>query len=162
MEIETATGFSESTHQQSHGYDSSLNLKFPKGSEVILFVDDEILLTQLGADMLERMGYRIKTCTSGSKALALFKYNPTGYDLLIADLFMPEMSGLVLAAECKIIRPDFPVIISSGQNFLDAGHREKIDSLNIAAILNKPYSFMDLACVVRSVLDKQRHEIPVS
>lgn len=162
MEIETATGSSESTHRRSHGYNSGISLKFPKGSEVILFVDDEILLTQLGADMLERMGYRTKTCTNGTKALAFFKCNPNDYDLLIADLFMPEMSGLVLAAECKMIRPDFPVIISSGHSFLDSGHQEKIDSLNIAAILNKPYSFIDLAYVVRSVLGKQSKEIPLS
>lgn len=158
MELETF-GYKESAAQRSLGCEKSLNVKSPKGSGVILFVDDEILLTQLGADMLERIGYRTKTSTSAAKALALFKNDPAGYDLLIADLYMPEMSGLDLSAACKKIRPDFPTIISSGQSFLDPVHQKKIEALDIDAIIHKPYTFMDLARIVRTVLDKGRKGI---
>lgn len=155
MELETL-GYEKSAAQRPSGCEKSLNVQFPKGSGVILFVDDEILLTQLGADMLERMGYRSKTSTVAAKALALFKNNPAAYDLLIADLYMPEMSGVDLSAECKKIKPDFPTIISSGQSFLDPAQQRKIEALDIEAIIHKPYTFIDLARIVRSVLDKRR------
>lgn len=48
----------------------------PKGTESILFVDDEASLAKVGANLLERIGYRVKACNSGTEALDLFKADP--------------------------------------------------------------------------------------
>jgi DNA-binding NtrC family response regulator len=161
MEIETSV-FKKSAGQQSSGRHNSLDVRFPKRPEAVLFVDDEILLTQLGTNMLQRLGYRTATCTSGTRALSMFNADPAGYDLLIADLFMPDMSGLDLCSACKNIRSGFPTIISSGQSFLDPSYLKKIERLNIEAILHKPFSYMKLASIVRAVLDKQCKKIQAS
>jgi CheY-like chemotaxis protein len=125
------------------------------GSESILLVDDELLLAQLGTNLLERLGYRTRASTSGTEALALFRSDPTGYDLLISDIFMPDMSGLDLAAACKAIRPDIPSIICSGQSYLDPGIQKKIKNIGVAALLNKPFGLRQMACAVRAVLDRR-------
>ena len=86
----------------------------PTGSERILFVDDEEALVEMGEDILAELGYEVTSRMSSREALALFKSDPSRFDLVITDQTMPDMTGVELAKEILAIRPDMPVIMCTG------------------------------------------------
>ncbi|MCP4118090.1 MAG: transporter substrate-binding domain-containing protein [Desulfobacteraceae bacterium] len=123
-----------------------------KGNERVLLVDDQEDVVLLEKQMLERLGYHVTTQISSRDALNLFRADPDGYDLIITDMTMPNMTGDKLAGEVIKIRPDMPVILCTG--FSDVISREKAASLGLREILLKPVLMKELSISVRKVLDK--------
>jgi nitrogen-specific signal transduction histidine kinase/ActR/RegA family two-component response regulator len=126
----------------------------PKGKERILFVDDEPALVDLGKQFLERLGYLVTCRTSSTEALALFQAQPKDFDLLIADLTMPKMTGEELALEILNIRKDLPVILCTGFSTKIAEERAK--EVGICAFVMKPLVVADLARAARECLDRKK------
>ena len=122
-----------------------------KGSEHILFVDDEPPLARLGARLLESLGYQVTSRTSSYEALELFKEKPDYFDLVITDMTMPHMTGDELACEVKKVRPDMPVVVCTGYSTKIS--EEQAAQIGINAFTYKPLSKVDLATIVRKVLD---------
>ena len=91
--------------------DESEVLPVAKENESILLVDDEITLTNVGQQMLEKLGYRVTPVNEPLNALKLFMENPNKFDLVITDMTMPKMTGDKLALEIKLIRRDIPIIL---------------------------------------------------
>ena len=81
--------------------------ELPSGNECILFVDDELPLAKMGGT-LERLGYRVTVRSNSIEALELFRENPNQFDLIIADMAMPNMTGDRLVTELMAIRQDIP------------------------------------------------------
>ncbi|MGB4948565.1 MAG: ATP-binding protein, partial [Candidatus Competibacter denitrificans] len=67
--------------------------------QVILFVDDEPSLVELGEELLAALGYEPVAYTSSQEALAAFRASPERFQLVITDQIMPKLTGLDLAAE---------------------------------------------------------------
>ena len=63
------------------------------GNETILLVDDEAVILDVGKKMMQFLGYRVITATSGAKALEVYPEHGGKVDLVILDLIMPGMSG---------------------------------------------------------------------
>ena len=124
---------------------------YPSGTERILLVDDEEPIVRLETLMLERLGYRVSAYTVSEQALEAFAADPGGFDLVITDMAMPSMTGIRLAQRLVAIRPDMPVILSTG--FSDAMTREELAENGIREILHKPITRGDLANTIRRVLD---------
>ena len=122
-----------------------------KGSERILFIDDEVAIVRLGKQMLASYGYVVTVSTDSLKALDVFREDPNLFDLVITDLVMPGMSGNQLVAELVKIRPDIPVIVCSGH--ADLIDSDITDQRGIKAFLAKPIRMIDLNNKVREVLD---------
>ncbi len=125
--------------------------ELPKGTEQILFVDDEEVLASLGKHMLERLGYTVVAKTCPKEALAVFQKTPNNFNLVITDMTMPNMTGDVFANKLMDIQPHIPVILCTG--YSDAITKEKAFSSDIKEFLMKPHSMRDLATRIRSVLD---------
>jgi PAS domain S-box-containing protein len=123
----------------------------PKGTERILFVDDEPSLVEMAERMLRRLGYDVETKTSSVEALDLFKEEPDRFDLVITDIGMPHMAGDMLAQKLIKIRPDVPVIICTG--YSDRMDEDNAKERGIKAFVMKPLVMRDLAKTVREVLD---------
>lgn len=80
---------------------------------VVLVVDDETIILWGTASLLESLGYDVIRANSGSAALeALNDRQEIG--ALITDFQMPRMSGIELAEAARQLRPDLPVVISTG------------------------------------------------
>ena len=94
------------------------------------------------------------TTTSGTEGLALFKDQPDQFDLVMTDTNMPNMPGDILARELMKIRPDIPVIISTGLS--KRMSEEKAKEMGIKAFVMKPLSMRVLAETVRRVLDESK------
>lgn len=65
----------------------------PSGNERILIVDDELPIIDINRQILEKLGYSVTTRTSSIEALALFRSKPDGFDLVITDMTMPNLTG---------------------------------------------------------------------
>jgi len=124
----------------------------PRGEGSILYVDDEETITQMGKQMLTSLGYEVWTETSGHGALQAFQKHPERFDLVIADMIMPKMTGMELAGEILSVRPEIPVILCSG--FHKSIDEEKALALGVSRLLMKPILFRDLAESVRTALDR--------
>ncbi len=80
----------------------------------VLFIDDEDAVVRLGTLNLTRLGYRVTGCTDPATALKEFLRDPEGIDAVVTDLSMPGMSGFDCAREMLAIRPDLPIVLTSG------------------------------------------------
>jgi PAS domain S-box-containing protein len=127
--------------------------ELPTGTERILFVDDEPMIMKLGQRMLERQGYQVEARANGTDALACFKRDPERFDLVLTDMTMPGLRGDNLARELMKIRPDIPVILSTG--FSNQISEEKAREMGIRAFVTKPLTAHVLANTVRRVLDEK-------
>jgi PAS domain S-box-containing protein len=122
----------------------------PGEGERILLVDDEASLADVGRSMLERLGYRVSALTDSVKALRAFEGNPDGFDLVITDQSMPGMTGADLAREILRRRPGKPVVLCTG--YSDLVDPERARQLGVRSFLLKPFSYDQLADVVREAL----------
>ena len=123
----------------------------PRGSERILFIDDEPALVEIGQQLLQLLGYHVTTRTSSAQALDLYRENPAAFDLLISDYTMPKMTGAQLARFVREINPDMPVILMSG---LEVANLEAEAGLaGVSGCLCKPINIKEIAIMVRELLD---------
>ncbi len=125
----------------------------PKGDEKILFVDDEVMLADMGQKILERQGYQVTATTSSNHALEIFQSDPDAFDLVITDQSMPNISGYELSEELLKIRHDIPIILCTG--FSKKISEKTAKKIGIKAFCIKPLDRKSLAAVVRNVLDEK-------
>jgi len=123
------------------------------GSEHILVVDDDPSIAKMLAIILRKAGYTVRTLGSSTKALEIFRANPTAFDLLVTDMTMPDLTGDKLASAIRQIDPDFPIILCTG-------YSSQIDEmqaleLGIQAYLMKPVNMKELTGTVRQLLDRR-------
>jgi PAS domain S-box-containing protein len=123
----------------------------PRGRERVLLVDDEAPIVRMCGQILERLGYTVTTKTNSIEALELFHSDPNGFDLVITDMTMPNMTGDRLAAAVMQIRPEIPVILWTG--FSRKISDEAVKQIGIKALVYKPMAKADLAKTIRQVLD---------
>jgi CheY-like chemotaxis protein len=127
------------------------------GSEHILFVDDEVVLVDMGERMLNALGYRVSAVANGPEALKTFRENPDDFDLVITDMTMPGMTGAELSREILKIKPGFPIILCTGfSEFISEGEAK---AMGIRRFLMKPVFLDTLAGEIRTVLDSSRREV---
>jgi CheY-like chemotaxis protein len=123
----------------------------PRGQgQHVLYIDDDEVLRITVESLLRRCDYRV-TCHGDPRvALAALQADPDGFDLVISDYNMPEMSGLDLARAVRRLRPELPVIITSGyaSEELQAGASDA----GVFHVLLKQYTVERLAGVVEEAL----------
>ena len=128
-----------------------INGDMPKGTEKILFVDDDEQLATLGEKLLSEMGYQVVIMTESSEALKLFTANPDHFDMVITDQTMPFLTGKELIQELKKIRPDLHTILCTG--YSSQIDEDQAKQQGIDAFCMKPLDLPELLQTVRRVLD---------
>jgi len=127
----------------------------PKGSETILFVDDEISNVKMVQKMLSLLGYKVHTATKPQDALERFAKAPDHFDLVITDMTMPGMTGVNLSEKLMEIRPEIPIIICTGYSALV--DEKKAKEMGLASYLMKPLKMMETAQTIRKILDNKEY-----
>jgi len=116
----------------------------------ILLVDDEKIILSSMQRALERSGYAVVSVQSGREALDIFAENPQRFCLVITDLSMPGVDGRELVKRLIDIRPDIPVILSTGYG--DSITEQEAKSLGIREMLMKPPNTHELKAAIHRVL----------
>jgi PAS domain S-box-containing protein len=120
------------------------------GSESILLVDDDEVVTAIISQGLHDLGYRVCGCTSARGALERFGRDPGSFDLALLDPDMPDMNGFELAGRLQELRPDLPLVLVTGG--AAAGTLPADARTTFQDILAKPFSAQDLASIVRKAM----------
>lgn len=123
--------------------------------ERVLFVDDETPIMLVGQLMLEEIGYVVEASDDAVAMLERIRKNPGEFDAVITDLTMPNITGLDFARQVLAVRPDMPVILTTGYNATLTA--DKIQSLGLREMLLKPLSLHLLGSTLRRVLDEPPH-----
>ncbi|WP_448872164.1 hybrid sensor histidine kinase/response regulator [Desulfobulbus propionicus] len=127
----------------------------PRGTETILFVDDEEDIVTMRTRMLTYLGYRVLPATSPEQALGYFTRGEEKIDLVITDHTMPRMTGLQLASEITTRFPDVPIILCSG--YSEAVTLEEALDAGVRRFLAKPVDMRLLAIAIREILPNHRN-----
>ncbi len=125
-----------------------------RGTERLVVVDDEVMLVQMTKYLLENLGYTVKGFSDAEEALKYLKENVFHTDLLITDLTMPKLTGEKLAEAVWELRPDLPVVLTSGYG--EGVLQKKAASKGFASYLKKPYTSVDLSTAVRQALELKK------
>jgi signal transduction histidine kinase/CheY-like chemotaxis protein len=121
------------------------------GSESLMVVDDKEQIGRMSRRLLEALGYKVTVFTDPLVAVEAFRSNPCGYDLLLTDHMMPDLTGLELAERVRALGVRVPIIMYSGNagpKIVAAGRQ-----IGISAFLDKPLSKAALAEAVRAALE---------
>ncbi len=121
-----------------------------RGSETILLVEDETIVRQLVAEILETSGYAVLQAGDGPSALELLRRHSDPVALLVTDVVMPGMSGPDVAGAVGSMRPGTRVLYMSGYTDSAIGHHGVLEPG--IAFLQKPFSADDLTRKIRSLL----------
>src|SRR5882672_12015552 len=107
-----------------------------KASIRILIVDDERSLRESCASVLEYEGYHVTLCSRGEEARDVLKRNK--FDIVLLDLYLPEIPGIRLLRTCLETHPDTIVIMITGNPSIDSS----LEALRAGAwdYLPKPFS----------------------
>lgn len=128
-----------------------VSLPLRKGHETILLADDHDGLRQTAHEMLRELGYHVLTAVNGREAVDLFKFNIDRINLVLLDVMMPEMDGPQAYEHIRALRPDVPIVFSSGYTpeavpFIAAVGKS-------SQVLQKPYTMKGLSQTIRAALD---------
>jgi PAS domain S-box-containing protein len=126
---------------------------YPRGTERILFVDDEDIQVRAMSRLLEHLGYRVVGMTDSRAALETLRRDPGAFDLVILDQTMPNLSGADLARETLTLRPDLPIILCTG--YSETIDEEHALAMGVRAFMLKPFSARDIAVAIRRVLARK-------
>ena len=118
-------------------------------------MDDEASLARLTARRLTALGYRVTTATSGTEALDRFTADPQGFDLVVTDYTMAGLNGLQLALGLHRLRPDIPIIMTTGhiEEFAVAA----LAAAGVRRTLLKPVTQLELGTTIRELLAESAH-----
>jgi signal transduction histidine kinase len=117
--------------------------------KIVLLADDEIMLRDLLAELLESNGYNVIKVISGTEALKVLT-EEIKVDIIILDYNMPEMNGLDCAAEIRKFNKEIPIILSSG-SFGMNGNTD-LKEKGIDSFVNKPYEFDTMLSTIEKLL----------
>jgi PAS domain S-box-containing protein len=121
-----------------------LHLPVPRGSEVVLLVEDEPAVRSSTAEVLTSLGYSVISAPDGPSALELVARHAGPIDIVISDVVLPKQSGPALVRELRKAQPQLKVIYISGYT------RQAIPPGEI--LINKPFELAELATKLRDCL----------
>ncbi len=116
----------------------------------VLLIEDDPSMASYLQTLLEEQSYQVTSAALPTTALEKFMAAPDSFDLVITDQLMPHGTGLELAQDLLGLRPDLPIIITTGSRDLINVDRAK--QTGIKAVFNKPIDSELLLSRVRSLI----------
>jgi DNA-binding response OmpR family regulator len=115
----------------------------------LLIIDDNKEILNALYDFFSKRKYDVVSASDGLDGLKLIETEKQGFDLVITDLVMPNISGVGLISIIKKKFPDMPVIAITGWG----EHPEALATEAQAdRILEKPFELSELDTLIRELL----------
>jgi CheY-like chemotaxis protein len=121
------------------------------GKKRILVLDDDPVVNLSCKRILGAEGYSISTVERGEEALN--KLAKENFDLLISDVRLPDISGMTVLKEARVVKPETDVVIITGYPTLEDA-KESI-KLGASEYLEKPFTPDFMLNVAKKVFDKR-------
>jgi PAS domain S-box-containing protein len=123
---------------------------FKGDGELVLVVDDEVSVRRITEALLVSLNFRVVTASSGVEALALIAEHRKDLRFILTDLHMPQMDGIGLLREVRVLLPGVEVIVASGR--MDEEQLREIRRLGVKSCLDKPFTRAGLIEALRVAL----------
>ena len=122
---------------------------------LILVVDDHYPMRVALEELLKQMGHDVLGAKNGKEALAIQKRQPA--DVLLTDIFMPEMDGYEVIQKFKEQFPTVPVIAMTGGMLRrpDGPYLEIARKFGAKWVLPKPFSSLQFGEIIRAATGEQ-------
>jgi len=124
-----------------------------KGTETVLFVDDEDIIIEVAEELFKELGYKVLIARGGKEAIEVYEKNKDRIDMVILDMIMPDMSGSVTYDRLKEIDPEIKVLLSSGYSV--DGQATEIINRGCKGFIQKPFKMEELSQKLRAILDEE-------
>ena len=131
--------------------DDDLTTGVPRGTETILFVDDDEENLTVGRKILAGLGYQVYIARDGKTSLEIYTAMGEQIDMVVLDYVMPGIGGREVFEALRRLDPDVRVLLSSGYSsnnqvahMLDQGCK---------GFIQKPYDAGRMARKIREILD---------
>ncbi len=118
----------------------------------ILVVDDEEAIRNSARFLLESLGFTVLTAGDGIEALAAFQARPVEISAVLVDLTMPRLSGADTIRELRTLRPDVPIIVTSGH--LQNETFQQLQNSGPIGFIQKPYRGSELRTTLLELLQR--------
>ncbi len=91
-------------------------LKHTSHQPTVLLVEDDELVRDAMCKALVRAGYLVQTAATGHDAVAILRtpLSPSGIDVVLLDIQLPDVSGIDLCARFRELQPNLPVVVCTG------------------------------------------------
>lgn len=127
-----------------------LSDKIINGTGTILLVDDEETVLNLGAEVLETLGYSVLEAKDGRQAVDKYKKNKEEISLVMLDLVMPNMGGKEAFERIRAINPDVKVLLATGFS-MDSQIQELLNR-GANGFIQKPYGIKALSQKIAEII----------
>ncbi len=125
----------------------------------ILYVEDDLSLSYVTRDQLEKRDYEVVYCDNGKEAYDVFKKHI--FDICIFDVMLPEMDGFELAKKIRVENKHIPIIFLTARSMQE----DKIEGLKLGGddYLTKPFNIEELCLKIeiflrRKEVSKELHD----
>jgi len=115
-------------------------------NETVLYIDDEKIVRDVTAKILEELNYKCLLAENGREAIRLYQKQHEKISLVIIDMSMPDLSGLQTYEELKKINPNILTILCSG--FALSANDPAIKASGITVFVDKPFTLVKLSKVI--------------
>jgi len=137
--------------------DTQKSPEIVKGSGMVLLVDDEEMIVEVGAEMIRAIGYDVITASQGRQAIDIYMARGPEIDIVLLDMVMPTMGGGELFDKLKSIDSDVRVILSSGYS-LD-GKASEIIKRGCNGFIQKPFDIKELSGKLHQVMREDEGQL---
>jgi signal transduction histidine kinase len=142
LRLPRATALAETQPERT----SAPNERLLHAGRKVLVVEDNDDVAELAMEMMRTLGFRVERVASAREALAKLAADGRDVDLVFSDVVMPGgMNGVDLARELKRLRPELPVLLTSG--YSDAVR--ELDPDEGLLLIEKPYRLETLQGALR-------------
>ena len=120
--------------------------------KTILLADDETIVLEVSAEILNVLGYNVLTAESGTNALSVFESDKDKIDLVILDMIMPGMTTSEVVNAMQDIKPDVKIILVSGRK-IDESTKQMMKN-GYDGFIQKPFSIPMLSATLKDILNE--------
>ena len=123
--------------------------------KLLLIDDDEPVLANLCIFLRDKK-YDVTSASDGLEGLKLFENDQQGFDLVITDIVMPQISGMALISMIKKKFPDIPVIAITGWG--EYPEAFPVES-QADRVLSKPFELSELNKAINRLISSKKHKL---
>jgi CheY-like chemotaxis protein len=129
--------------EKSAEQEKTIGEEWVKVTETVLIVDDEIMILEVGREILEKLGYEVLAAKSGKEVVDIYEKNPGSIDMIMPDMIMSDMGGGETYDRLREINPEDKVLLSSGYSL--TGEANRILERGCDGFIQKPFNLSELS-----------------